>query len=281
MVKDDGLDPQGGKAYSRYERVRIEKVWKETLEKEKNLHHEAQRLAGPRTIVMNLANASAAGGLHNLKHSHNRLEIITEKVEKQSPQERMSMEGFDEASFEVNAIRHQQKVPTQKWDLPLTSTQELGWFTSNPARAEHLRQQQLAKQRLKAQAGRERDEKAATLPNGFDARQLGWGSSSPVSPSSSSLPPFGASPTGLMSSRSAPCLAATTGFLTHLPTSSAPPTELAHMNPARFRKPRKTCAVTQYADVYVATMNCGPFASNPNDPHRLKTKLGTIAPDWK
>merc|ERR1719321_493167 len=41
-----------------------------------------------------------------IKHSHNRMELVTEKVEKQSPAQRNSMDGFVQTGFEISSIRH-------------------------------------------------------------------------------------------------------------------------------------------------------------------------------
>mmetsp|Transcript_60033 Transcript_60033/g.166174 ORF Transcript_60033/g.166174 Transcript_60033/m.166174 type:complete len:223 (-) Transcript_60033:118-786(-) len=145
MLKDDGVDPHGGLQYSRYDRTRVERVWKETLTKERDLRQDAQKQNGPANYVMNLANLNAAGGLLRLNHSHSRLEIITEKVEKHSPRTRGSLEGFDPSGFEFNVMKHSQKTPTKKWDLPCTSAQEVGWLIANHATHQALRQRQKAK----------------------------------------------------------------------------------------------------------------------------------------
>lgn len=145
MLKDDGVDPHGGRFYSRYERVRVERVWKEALNKEREIRREGQKQNGAPSYVMNLANTNAKGNLLNLKHSHCRLEIIADKVEKQAPKDRMSLEGFDPNSFEVVAMKHVEKTPTQKWDLPCSTSQEIGWLMSHPSRAKAIRERQQSK----------------------------------------------------------------------------------------------------------------------------------------
>eukprot|EP00932_Pfiesteria_piscicida_P005461 SRR837773.15368.p1 GENE.SRR837773.15368~~SRR837773.15368.p1 ORF type:complete len:186 (+),score=50.11 SRR837773.15368:82-558(+) len=87
---------------------------------------------------MNLSNTCASGGFLGLKYSHNRMEMITEKEHKQSPQARTSLKGMDPGSMEVVAIKHLMKRPTEKWDLPVTTSQESGWLIANPVRAESL-----------------------------------------------------------------------------------------------------------------------------------------------
>merc|ERR1712151_512409 len=80
-----------------------------------------------------------SGELLKLKHSHNRLELIADKVEKQTPKERMSTKGMDPSSFELNMVRHCELMPTQKFDIPMTRAQEIGWLISNPVRARTVR----------------------------------------------------------------------------------------------------------------------------------------------
>mmetsp|Transcript_110068 Transcript_110068/g.344399 ORF Transcript_110068/g.344399 Transcript_110068/m.344399 type:complete len:224 (+) Transcript_110068:111-782(+) len=155
MLRDDGVDPHGGVQYSRYDRVRVERVWKEALHKERELRQEAQKQTGPAKYTMNLANLSSSSGLLQLKHSHSRLEIIAEKVEKQAPQVRMSMEGFDPDSFEVNAMKYKEKVPTRKWDLPCTRAQEIGWLVANAASHDALLNRQRSKKSRSASRGGE------------------------------------------------------------------------------------------------------------------------------
>lgn len=235
MLRDDGVDPHGGIQYSRYDRVRVERSWKEVLTKESETRQEAKSQSGPQSYVMNLANLSGVGGglnLLRLKHSHSRLEIIAEKPEKQTPEARMSLEGFDPKGFEVTAMKHKEKTPTKKWDLPCTATQEIGWLVSNPASAAMLRSRQRAK----------------------------WDGSSPArsgyKASSSTTAPFSSSAqgTGVQRSASAPSVP----LAAHLPVGSPHP-GLQQLNATRWRKPRNKCAITEYADTYVGLMRCNPF----------------------
>jgi hypothetical protein len=132
MLKDDGEDRNGGPLYSKYERVRVESVWRERLRKEVDKHELGSN------FQMNLMNRTDSSGLLTLKHSHNRIEIVTEKEHKQSPQARMSIAGMDPGCFEVQAIRHIDKKPTQKNELPLTSSCSVGWLLSKPTRSKHI-----------------------------------------------------------------------------------------------------------------------------------------------
>lgn len=110
--------------YNKYDRVRIETTWRTRLRKE----NEA-RLEGPRPIFqMNMANTCTAGGFLRLKVSHNRMETVTEKEIKQSPQQRMSAEGLDPSSLEVLTINHMKRKPSEKWDIPMTAQQESSWL---------------------------------------------------------------------------------------------------------------------------------------------------------
>mmetsp|Transcript_3461 Transcript_3461/g.10012 ORF Transcript_3461/g.10012 Transcript_3461/m.10012 type:complete len:231 (-) Transcript_3461:246-938(-) len=224
MLKDDGVDPQGGLLYSRYERVRVEKVYTEAIDKERTLREEARHAAGGANpkYVMNLANGQRNQALMNLKHSHSRLEIIAEKVEKQSPEQRMSSEGFDPNSFEVNAMKYATKTPVQKWDLPCTRAQEIGWLIANPATYSSIQRRHRQKQYHPHQ------DSALRACSSSAQKALG---------SSTSAPNLGLTP--------------------HLPSTC--PEGLAELNGRRFYKPKTFCPITKYADTYVSLMHHDPF----------------------
>eukprot|EP00930_Biecheleria_cincta_P040656 TRINITY_DN27850_c0_g1_i1.p1 TRINITY_DN27850_c0_g1~~TRINITY_DN27850_c0_g1_i1.p1 ORF type:complete len:233 (-),score=41.56 TRINITY_DN27850_c0_g1_i1:112-810(-) len=225
MLKDDGVDPQGGKLYSRYERVRVEKVWKETLDKEAGLFQEARAAhPGPPAYVMNLANAQRHGLLTALKHSHQRLEIIADKVEKASPQERMSEEGFDPNSFDINAVKHTLKKPTQKYDLPCTRAQEIGWLIATQSSAKAIRRAQQTKRYPEAEA------------LGFTSPPKALAKSA----SDSSL---------LLSDKASP----------HQPVATSKNKDLLELNRKRKNLGKTFCDITLYADNYVATKHHNPF----------------------
>ncbi|CAK0883572.1 unnamed protein product [Prorocentrum cordatum] len=126
------------------------------------------------------------------------------------------------------ARRHAQKVPAKKWDLPQTRAQELGWFISQPVRADALRARRLAKRydpMLTASAG----------PSGGLV---------------------------LTASSSAPCLSASQPGgprLSPLMPDCGPAPEMSVLNTPQWRKPRGQCAITKYADIYVKQMRCSPF----------------------
>mmetsp|Transcript_37186 Transcript_37186/g.105777 ORF Transcript_37186/g.105777 Transcript_37186/m.105777 type:complete len:226 (-) Transcript_37186:109-786(-) len=219
MLKDDGVDPQGGVMYSRYERCRVEKVYTQSIDKERTLREEARQAAGgaPPKYVMNLANGQRNQQLINVKHSHSRLEIITEKVEKQSPKERMSSEGFDPNCFEVNAMKHTEKTPTQKWDLPCTRAQEVGWLIANPATFASMQRRHREKQ----------------YPSGAEHAVR----ADPALSRGASAPNLGLTP--------------------HLPSTKLDSLDL--LNNRRFYKPKTFCPITKYADTYVSLMHHDPF----------------------
>merc|ERR1719198_1305732 len=44
----------------------------------------------------------------------------------------MSTANYDPRSFEANAMLHRNKGPAEKFDVPCTRAQEIGWLISNP-----------------------------------------------------------------------------------------------------------------------------------------------------
>jgi len=218
------VDPQGGTQYSRYERVRVERVFTNAIQKEDGLR-EASRLAtGPPRFTMNCLNAQALGSLLDVKNSHSRLEVISEKVSKVSPQESASLDGFDESSMEVKAQRHAEKIPSRRTDLPTTRAQEIGWLLSGPASHGYIQH---------------RRRKKGLLADGEAAS-----SSSPASPSGF-----------LQHSSSAPSLSAPEP---HVPLGKN--LKAVHdLNNRRFYRPKTFCPITKYADTYMSLMHHDPF----------------------
>jgi len=227
MLKDDGIDAMGGPLYSKYERVRVETVWRQRLSKEAEVRANAiaSRPKGVSAFQMNLANREGSCGLLGKKHCHNRIEIVTEKEHKQSPEARRSIKGMDPDSFEVQAIKHLEKKPADKWDLPMASSHDVGWLLAHPVRADTLR----------------------------PPRQRGkfGGSSSMNSTAPGALPRSSSLPTNdfvLERSRSAP----------HLATGPHHP-HLAHLNNRAWHRPKVQCDVTTYANQYVTLLHHNPF----------------------
>jgi len=234
-------DPQGGKLYNRYERMRVEKVWRDTLNKEKDLQ---QANPPPKTFQMNLVNKTASGSLLNLHHSHNRLELVADKVEKSTPQQRGSCKGSDPNSYEVNMSRHLDLMPAQKWDLPVTRAQEVGWLISAPVRARTIRNMGRYREypSLEKTYELEKSRQAVAAddsPNFRKGRQTKSASHLPAWP--------------------------------HIP--AGPPheqVELMNKRPTKWYKPKTFCEITKYADIYVSTMGANPFHQVRGDQEEKK-----------
>mmetsp|Transcript_9017 Transcript_9017/g.20016 ORF Transcript_9017/g.20016 Transcript_9017/m.20016 type:complete len:269 (+) Transcript_9017:147-953(+) len=265
MLKDWGEDPQGGKLYSRYERTRVERLYTEAIDKELQLREEAREAAGGRApqFAMNLANAQRLGSLLDIKYGHCRMEIIADKVEKVSPQERMSAAGHDPKSFEVNAMKHNSKVPGHKWDLPCTKAHEVGWLLAKPATLASIQ----ARNRQKNYAHTTRNDEALA----FSAKLKSLKSSSSSSPSSpskrdkannnnnSNSNSNSTQPLHLHGSTSLPSLS-TMGYSEALPRGDFQ--KLKQINSRKFYKPLNFCPITKYADIYVSLMHEDPFYQN-------------------
>eukprot|EP00439_Symbiodinium_sp_Y106_P049786 s1701_g6.t1 len=135
------------------DRVSAECIWKETLEKETRLFQEGRKAnPGPPAYVMNLANAQRLGDPLALKMRHSRLEILAPKVEKNTPQAIMSGENCDPNSFDHNALMHTKKMPCQKWDVPCTRAQEIGWLIATRSSAQAVEAMKVRKRYPEAEA---------------------------------------------------------------------------------------------------------------------------------
>jgi hypothetical protein len=121
-MQQDMEDKGGGPWYSKYDRVRLETIWKQTVKKETDNYHQVK------TFQMNLVRPGVA--IDRIKYSHNRIELITEKEHHQSPQQRMNFnaEAMPPDTYEVQMIKHLTVMPQGKWDLPQSTAQEVGWF---------------------------------------------------------------------------------------------------------------------------------------------------------
>ncbi|EER15094.1 hypothetical protein Pmar_PMAR023420 [Perkinsus marinus ATCC 50983] len=53
---------------------------------------------------------------------------VAEKVQVQTPQERLETTKVDEGSYEIQVIRHRGRVPAERLSEPETSQQEIGWL---------------------------------------------------------------------------------------------------------------------------------------------------------
>lgn len=230
MLKDDGVDPHGGLAYSRYERVRVERVFTESIDKENSLRQTSREMTGPPRFIMNCQNAQRLGSLLDVNHSHGRLEVVADKVQKASPSARDSMGVFDPNSYEVKQMKQAEKLPGNKHDLPCTRSQEIGWLLSKPASHSYIQHR--------------RSKKLATGNDLVAESSCVQGAAMSSSPSANAL----------AHSRSAPSL----GSPSYTPLGS-PVKGLDSMNSRRFRKPRTFCPITKYADTYMSLMHHDPF----------------------
>jgi hypothetical protein len=241
MLVYDGVDPQGGLQYSRYDRTRVESVFKEAMRKEKDIRSQHSKVT---SFQMNLANSNTKGSLQTLKHSHNPNMIISEKVHKRTPLERNTTPPKRPGDDYGNSlIRHSEKYPWQKIDLPQSRSQEVGWLIAASMRSETLNAQR-SHSRTTGAVGKARKQAYSTATL-FDLSggKVGGDTSQ-------------AEASGTMSmSRSAPQLPR---LIPHLPDEGMRP-EAQMLNNPRWRHPQKRCAITDYADKYFAVMRHGPF----------------------
>merc|ERR1719369_1515575 len=143
----------------------------------------------------------------------------------------MNAEGFDPTSFEVTATRQQEKTPPQKWDLPCTRAQEIGWLISNPATFTSIRS------RHRKKTYDPLNDEALASGACLDPRTL-----------KSSLSRSESAPTGF-------------GVPSSLPHGD-PPKALKVINNRQFYKPKTFCPITKYADVYMSLMHHDPFSKS-------------------
>eukprot|EP00927_Polykrikos_kofoidii_P078824 TRINITY_DN7561_c0_g1_i1.p1 TRINITY_DN7561_c0_g1~~TRINITY_DN7561_c0_g1_i1.p1 ORF type:complete len:241 (+),score=45.35 TRINITY_DN7561_c0_g1_i1:135-857(+) len=233
MLKADCEDPNGGIFYSRYDRTRVETNWRTTVRKEREAFRAKQ--TGPPMFQMNLMNQNGSAGPMSINHSHNRIEIVAEKEIKQSPQARRSIKGMDPESFEVKAIRHLDKKPTEKWDLPLKSSHDIGWLLSNPVRA-------------------------STLESWHKPGRPGLRTKSS---STGSLPKAGEAAVGTEAGRA--LVAPANDYILERTKSEpkliqGPPSEmLLQLNNRRWYRPQRSNDVTKYTEIYTKLLHHSPF----------------------
>jgi hypothetical protein len=248
MLLYDGVDPAGGVQYSRYDRVRVESVFKDTVNKEKRIR---DKFPTSKTFQMNLVNGNMKGSLLKLKHSHNPNMIITEKVEKRSPLERNTTPPGPRTGAEEygnTMIRHTEKPPWQKVDLPQSRAQEIGWLVAASMQSQQLNAQRSHSMRTNP-VGNARVEayRSASLS---DMSRGKAGADATLSPSGKD-----ASGKNVSKSRSQPQLPR---LIPHIPNEGIR-AEAAMLNNRRYHHPKNTCALTEYADAYYAVMRCSPF----------------------
>lgn len=241
MLVYDGIDHGGGVQYSRYDRNRVEAVYKEALRKEKDLR---DKYPTSTTFQMNMVNGNMKGDLASLKHSHNPNMIIAEKPHKRTPQERNNPPKHRDpgAAFGDNIITHMEKAPWQKVDLPQSRAQEIGWLVAASIQSQTLNAQ--------------RNHSTRANPVGH-ARVEAYRSSSLADLSRGQLDESGehCRDKTLHKSRSE---AELPRLVPHLPDEGMRP-DAKKLNNTRFRRPKNTCDLTLYADKYYAVMRHSPF----------------------
>lgn len=203
------------------------------------------------SFQMNLVNGNMKGSLLTLKHSHNPNMQIAEKVQARTPLERNTTPpGKRSAGDEYGnrMIRHSEKPPWQKVDLPQSAAQEIGWLI-----ASSMQHKQIMAQRAQS-----------TAANAVgQARKEAYRSSSLTDLSGGQLNLDGTH-TGkpaMMKQRSDPALPC---LIPHLPSEGLPRgqgmrADAKMLNNTRFRRPKGTCDLTAYADKYYAVMRHSPF----------------------
>lgn len=243
MAFQEREDRQGGICYNQFNRVRLESLWRDRLRKESGSRSNCE----PSGFQMNMANTCSSGGFLMLKHSHNRMETVTEKEIKQSPQARMSLKGMDPDSLEVMAIQHMLKKPAEKYDVPHTTSQELGWLLSNPVRASTI----CPPRQLRGRGS------SAVDPHGLRGSLL--------------EPPIPGClvhrPTELLAPEPAQSVVSPTNDVVlqrvrsapHLPLGP-PLGELKQLNNRKWYRPKGNCDVTHYANAFVTMNHRSPFA---------------------
>merc|ERR1712151_1396373 len=143
---------------------------------------------------------------------------------------------MDPDSLPVQAITHLARKPTDKWDLPATTSQETGWLLSNPVRADTL----------SPPAPTRRSRSSGALP-GQRRKKSHKTSETPVV-----APPMGiTAPTNdgvLQRNMSTPALG-----------GGEPMKQLTELNSKRWHRPKGLCDVTTYAEAYHSMMHHNPF----------------------
>lgn len=260
MLKDDGVDPQGGIFYSRYERARVERNWRLTIAKEQELAR-AKNYGRPE-FQMNLANMSKTCGILNIKHDHNRMELVTEKDLKQSPQARMSLRGMDPQSLAVNVIRHTERKPTEKWDMPAATSHDIGWLVVGGSRSEDL-----AKFHKFPRASTDQVKRSKRIPkfHGDPGEHSHKTLYNPVAdPMDLSAIALGNTekrrgpPTSVCTPANNIVLARTQSAPELQPAQPLP--QCKHLNNTKWYRPLRTQDVTQYAETYQTLLHHSPFS---------------------
>lgn len=252
MLDDGRTDRSAGLYYNQYDRVRIEKTWKQYLNKEADHREECGGLQA--NFQMNLANMSGTSGLLRLGHSHNRIEIVTEKEHKQTPNDRRSLKGMDPMSMEVLNIKHLQKTPSHKWDLPEASSHDYGWMQGDFVRHATMSPAKTASGNFFGANGKAAVANRGASSTGTGALALGAANSSASLASTASSVP----------SKMSISIVANDHILRrvqtapHLPVGPRPQ-EAKNLNNVKWRRPQRSTDVTAYAEVYSSLLKHNPF----------------------
>lgn len=126
----DEVDRAGGPCYNKNDRVRQEAQWRGRVQEE--VRHYNRNPNFQLNLIRPLPPVA------RIKHSHNRIELVTDKEHRESPATRACIGDFDPNSFELKTIKHLNKKPAEKWDLPSTSSHEVGWLMAKPSKADYL-----------------------------------------------------------------------------------------------------------------------------------------------
>jgi hypothetical protein len=218
------------------DRVRVEYLWKQRLWTEQGAKRKADldaiaRHGRPSNFQMNFANQNRLVEGMPITFSHNRIEMVTEKEIKQSPQERSNLAEVDWTTMEGMAIKHLEKKPQQKFDLPVCAAQEVGWLLAHPVRSTSVEPPRRQAKRLARRLERLGMTTSGSTP--------AW------SPKTSSMPTSASAMTRI---RSAP----------HVIGNETHP-DVGQLNNRRWRYPKNKCDVNQYAETYMHLMKHHPF----------------------
>jgi len=126
-------DKNGGPYYNGFDRVRMEKVYTDTVEKK-----EKRLIKYNPFFNMNLMRPLDGPGRATPHISHNRMEFFAEKVEKKSPEERMNPPPL--GAFEMEVVDHLKRGPPEKFDIPTCTSHEIGWLLNHPMHYKRIRQ---------------------------------------------------------------------------------------------------------------------------------------------
>lgn len=244
--RDILVDKKGGASYNQFERCRSEVLWKDRLGREASTSVPGHTPG----FQMNMAN-------NNVRHQ--RMEIVTEKEHKQSPQTRQSTEGMPQESLEVSMIKHLFKTPPEKQALPATSSQEMSWLLSKHVRPDTFRRQAMARESARDAAP------SCGSPFGR-SQEVQLVQENPMMPTSQPMP---------------------TSMRVWARSQSDPQLPREHsdgnkkLNPAKYQRPREMCAETHYGETFQSLMGRNPYMRNGPAPWSVRDGKGNQAPNWK